>query len=80
MKRDYRIFLKDIIGSMDGIEEFLGNMTIAQLKSDKKSSSAIIRKFEIIGEAAKNIPNTSKFLLNEFATEIKYVSISYFIC
>ncbi len=35
-------------------------MSLDQLKNDKKTSSAIIRKFEIIGEAAKSIPSTIK--------------------
>ena len=60
MKRDYRLFIKDIIDAMDDIEEFLGNMDIEQLKNDKKTSSAIIRKFEVIGEATKNMPNKIK--------------------
>jgi uncharacterized protein with HEPN domain len=33
-------------------------MTFTQFQSDDKTSSAVIRKFEIIGEATKNIPNS----------------------
>ena len=56
MKRDYQLFIKDIIAAMEAIEEFVGDMTLEELKADEKTSSAVIRKFEIIGEAAKHIP------------------------
>ncbi len=35
-------------------------MTLEELKEDEKTSSAVIRKFEIIGEAAKYMPNNVK--------------------
>lgn len=60
MKRDYKLFITDIISSMDDIEEFIGDMDVEQLKKDKKTSNAIIRKFEIMGEAAKNVPDEIK--------------------
>ena len=56
MKRDYQLFLKDIIAAMESIEEFIGDMTLEELKADEKTSSAVIRKFEIVGEASKHIP------------------------
>ncbi len=57
MKRDYRLFLKDIIDAMDAIEEFVASMNFETFIADDKTTSAVIRKFEIIGEAAKNIPD-----------------------
>lgn len=60
MKRDDRLFVKDIIDAMESIERFVGNMTIDRLKRDEKTSSAVIRKFEIIGEAAKYMPKRIK--------------------
>ncbi len=57
MKRDYQLFVKDIIAAMESIEVFVGNMTLEELKADEKTSSAVIRKFEIIGEATKHVPD-----------------------
>lgn len=57
MKRDFRLFVKDIISAMDAIEKFVSGMTIDEIEKDDKTSSAVIRKFEIIGEAAKHIPD-----------------------
>ena len=59
-KRDYKLFIKDIISAMDSIEEFVSDMTLDELEADKKTSSAVIRQFEIIGEAVKHIPNKIK--------------------
>jgi uncharacterized protein with HEPN domain len=50
--------LKDIIEACNYIQEFVEGMDFGQFLHDEKTSSAVIRKFEIIGEAAKNIPNS----------------------
>jgi len=56
MKRNYKIYLKDILKSMEDIEKFVENMNFEKFRGDDKTSSAVIRKFEIIGEATKKIP------------------------
>ncbi len=56
MKRDYRLFIEDILECIDKIEEFVGNLDFDGFVRDDKTASAVIRKFEIIGEASKNIP------------------------
>ena len=50
------IYLKDIKMAITSIEEFIEGLNFNQFKLDDKTSSAVIRKFEIIGEATKNIP------------------------
>jgi uncharacterized protein with HEPN domain len=60
MRRDYKLFIKDIILAMESIEKFLEDMNIDELIQDDKTSSAIIRKFEIVGEAAKHVPSWLK--------------------
>ena len=59
-KRDYKLFIKDIVDAMEHIEKFVGNMALDELEADEKTSSAVIRKFEVIGEAVKHIPNKVK--------------------
>lgn len=56
MKRKISLFVKDIIDAISKIEEFIGKMTYNEFVQDDKTSSAVVRKLEIIGEAAKNIP------------------------
>ena len=59
-KRDYKLFIQDIVDAMGRIEEFVGDMTLDELEADEKTSSAVIRKFEVIGEAVKHIPKKVK--------------------
>jgi len=54
--RNYQIYLKDILSAINSIESFVEGMSLEDLKNDDKTSSAVIRKLEIIGEATKNIP------------------------
>lgn len=58
--RDPRLYLKDILDAMDTIEKFVEGMEFDEFKGDDKTSSAVIRKFEIIGEATKNVPGSLK--------------------
>jgi uncharacterized protein with HEPN domain len=60
MTRDPRIYLKDIIAAIDSIESFVAGMSFDQFVGDDKTSSAVLRKFEVIGEAAKNIPDPAR--------------------
>ena len=56
MTRDYNLLFKDIVEAIKKIDEFIGDMNYAKFAKDDKTSSAVARKIEIIGEAAKNIP------------------------
>ncbi|MCL0038464.1 DUF86 domain-containing protein [Thermodesulfovibrionales bacterium] len=58
--RNHKLYLKDIFEAMEAIEGFVEGMEFEDFKSDDKTSSAVIRKFEIIGEAAKNLSVTIK--------------------
>ena len=60
MREKYLIYLKDIKHSIISIEKFIEDINFEQFKSDDKTSSAVIRKFEIIGEATKKIPENIK--------------------
>jgi len=57
MKRDYTLFLHDIISAIESIEKFVQGMNFDDLVKDDKTSSAVVRKFEVIGEATKHIPD-----------------------
>lgn len=72
MKRDYNFYIKDIMQSIILIEEFVEGMDYEEFLHDEKTTSAVIRKLEIIGEAAKHIPTRvrqahSKLPWNEMA-------------
>lgn len=59
-KRDVKLYVKDILEAIKAIEKFVEGMDFENFKEDDKTSSAVIRKFEIIGEATKNIPQSIK--------------------
>ncbi|SHO53534.1 HepT-like ribonuclease domain-containing protein [Desulfopila aestuarii] len=54
--RDYRLYLLDIITAIESIDRFILGMDQEAFKADDKTVSAVIRKREIIGEAAKGVP------------------------
>lgn len=58
--KNYAVFIKDILQSIKAIEEFAKDMPLDKFIADDKTSSAVIRKLEIIGEAAKHIPENIK--------------------
>jgi len=59
-KRDIKLYVRDILEAIKAIEKFVEGMDFENFKEDDKTSSAVIRKFEIIGEATKNIPQSIK--------------------
>jgi len=60
MKRDVNLFLNDIVAACLDIIDFVGDMDYDTFVQDKKTCSAVIRQFEIIGEAAKNVSDAIK--------------------
>ena len=55
-QRSYRMNLEDIQIAMERIAEYIEGMTFSEFKKDYKTVDAVIRNFEIIGEASKNLP------------------------
>jgi len=59
-ERNYTMYLQDLLVAMTRIAEYLEGYTFDQFKKDYKTVDAVIRNFEIIGEAAKNLPGHIK--------------------
>jgi uncharacterized protein with HEPN domain len=57
-QRDIRDYLRDILQAIDLAESFIANMTFDDFQADAKTSFAVIRAIEVIGEATKNIPDS----------------------
>lgn len=60
MRRAHEDYINDIIEAIALIEEFTANMELEEFERDKKTQFAVIRALEIIGEAAKAIPEEFK--------------------
>ncbi len=56
-ERDYSLYISDILQSIKNIHEYIAGMDESKFKSDKKTIDAVIRNFEIIGEAANKLPD-----------------------
>jgi len=57
---EYRLFLIDIIGAIDEIEEFTSGMDFTEFLNHRKNQKVVVKNIEIIGEAAKNVPDEIK--------------------
>lgn len=64
-KRNDRLFLLDIIESCHAIIEYCEGLTFEGFAEDRKTRSAVIREFEIIGEAVGNLSEGIKIRYSE---------------
>lgn len=58
--RTYSMYLDDMILSMSRISVYIEGYSFESFRDDPKTVDAVIRNFEIIGEASKNLPNSLK--------------------
>jgi uncharacterized protein with HEPN domain len=58
--RDHLDYLQDILDSINDIDDFVHGMGRDAFLSDKKTINAVVRSLEVIGEAAKGIPESVK--------------------
>jgi len=70
--RTYLHFLEDIELSMLRIQEYLEDMDFINFRKDYKTVDAVVRNFEIIGEATKNLPAEVKEKYPELPWEEMY--------
>lgn len=59
-ERNPVFFLKDIEISINKILNYTNNMDFKTFENDEKTTDAVERNFEIIGEAVKNLPEEIK--------------------
>lgn len=54
------MYLEDILTAINRISEYLDGYNFNDFKKEYKTVDAVIRNFEVIGEAAKNLPKDIK--------------------
>lgn len=59
-KRKLELYIGDIIEAIKRIEKYAKNLSFGNFSKDQKTIDAVVRNFEIIGEASKNIPQEIK--------------------
>ncbi len=58
--RNVKLYIEDIIDSGAAILSFVEGMSIEDFMRDRKTYSATIREFEVIGEAVSKLPDEIK--------------------
>ena len=56
-KREWKLFVEE---SIELVESYVANINFDDFKNDRKTIDAVVRNLEIIGEAARNIPDEIK--------------------
>lgn len=60
MSRSDEVYLSDILESINMILTYIGDKSVFEFESDFMLQDAIIRRFEIIGEASSKISENTK--------------------
>lgn len=58
--REYKIRINDMIKSISLIFQYTKDLNFETFSKDQKTIDAVLRNFEIIGEAAKHVPEEIK--------------------
>jgi uncharacterized protein with HEPN domain len=56
-ERGAKLYLADIEDALGKIEKYTSGLSFEQFTSNQQVIDAVVRNFEIIGEAVKNIPS-----------------------
>ena len=68
-KRNPKLLLADILDAVEKIKKYTAELTYDTFIEDSKTLDAVIRNFEIIGEAANKLPDEFKD---------KYLTVDWF--
>lgn len=60
MPRSQLLYLNDISEAAENIRSYVGDMTFENFKNDRMRIDAVVRNFEVIGEAVKNLSDDLK--------------------
>ena len=56
MNRDPRLYVEDILYSINSIEQYVSSLSEEEFYRNEMLQDAVVRRLEIIGEAARNLP------------------------
>jgi len=63
--REYRLYIEDIADSIKRIKAYTKNISFEQFTKDNMRIDAVIRNFEIIGEASRQLPKETRTKYDE---------------
>jgi uncharacterized protein with HEPN domain len=56
MPRDYKVFLEDMRDAIVKIRRYTSGLELKAFADDEKTVDAVVRNLEVLGEAAKSVP------------------------
>ena len=83
MKRQYGLYLRDIVRAITNIEQFTSGIDFPTFLKDEKTKSAVVWQIAVIGEEVKNLPRSirvkhRKIPWSEMARMRDKIAHSYF--
>ena len=69
--RNWRLRIEDMLDAADAIGRFAEGVDFETFRQDRKTVDAVIRNLEVIGEAARHVPDS----VREQFTEIPWADI-----
>ena len=72
MKRNYRIYITDILKNIEKVERFVEGLDYSDFVADEKTNCAVLRCIEVMGEAAKYVPD----VIRERYSEVPWKDIA----
>lgn len=60
MPRDYEVYLEDIREAIGKVKRYTAGLSRETFENDDKTVDAVVRNLEIIGEAVKMIPESTR--------------------
>lgn len=71
MPRDAGLYLADMVAAADRITHYTAGMDATTFAGDQRTVDAVVRNLEVIGEAARYLPDSTRAL----APEIEWAKI-----
>ena len=65
--RNWRLRVEDIVTAAESIEDYVRGMSFEIFCQDKKTVDAVVRNLEVIGEAARHVPDEIRNRFPEIA-------------
>lgn len=65
MSRDPRLYLEDILEACERIDEYVSGLNQERFTGNRMAYDAVVRNLEIVGEAAKHLPDEIRAVMPE---------------
>lgn len=65
MKKEPAVYLNDILKAISKVEEYVSNVKWDEFEQDTQKQDAVIRRFEIMGEASRRLEDDFRLTYDE---------------